>query len=94
MVEQDSDFGFQHRPTLTFRLEGQLDQSRIDELDRTLTPASGVPGMELIVDISRVTLMDSTVTDWLLRTQDKLGHRHGRLRFVPADGELVSHLTR
>ena len=94
MVEQDSDFGFQHRPTLTIRFEGQLDQSRIDELERTLTPASRVPGMELIVDISRVTLMDSSVTDWLLQAQDKLGHRHGSLRFVPADGELASHLTR
>lgn len=87
MVEQDSDFGHQH-PRLTIRFEGELDLSRIDELDRTLTPVSSIYGMELIVDISGVTVLDSTVIDSLLCIREKLRQRRGSLRIVPADREL------
>jgi anti-anti-sigma factor len=87
MVEQDSDFGHQH-PRLTIRFEGELDLSRIDELDRTLTPVSSIYGMELIVDISAVTVLDSTAIDSLLCVREKLRQRRGSLRIVPADREL------
>jgi anti-anti-sigma factor len=73
---------------LTIRFEGELDLSRIDELDRTLTPASSIYGMELIVDISGVTVLDSTVIDSLLCIREKLRQRRGSLRIVPADREL------
>jgi anti-anti-sigma factor len=87
MVEQDSDFGHQH-PRLTIRFEGELDLSRIDEIDRTLTPVSSIYGMELIVDLSGVTVLDSTVIDSLLCIREKLRQRRGSLRIVPADREL------
>lgn len=87
MVEQDSDFGHQH-PRLTIRFEGELDLSRIDEFDRALTPVSSIDGMELIVDISGVTVLDSTVIDSLLCIREKLRQRRGSLRIVPADREL------
>lgn len=87
MVEQDSDFGHQH-PRLTIRFDGELDLSRIDEVDRALTPVSTIYGMELIVDISGVTVLDSTVIDSLLCIRENLRQRRGSLRIVPADREL------
>lgn len=83
MVEHDSDFGFRHAlPRVMVRLDGDLDLSRIDELDRALGPASSLYGVELTVDVTGVTFMDSTVISWLLCIQEKLGHRKGRLRVV------------
>ena len=95
MVEHDSDFGFRHQlPRVTVRLDGELDMSRIGELDRAVTPASSLYGVELIVDVTGVTLMDSTVVSWLLRTQEKVRHRKGRLRVVAApDGGLLRILA-
>lgn len=92
MVEQDSDFGLQHR-TLTIRFEGELGLSRIGELDRALTPASSLYGMELTVDVSAVTLMDPAVIDWLLCIRERLMHRNGSLRIVPSDPDFVTVLA-
>ena len=89
MVEHDSDFGLRHPvPRLTFRFEGELDLSRIDELDRTLSPASSLNGVEIIVDLTCVTFVDSTIIGWLLSTQENVRRRNGRLRLVatPAEG--------
>ena len=85
MVEHDSDFGFRHQlRRVTIRLDGELDLSRIDELDRALTPASSLSGAELIVDVTGVTFIDTAVITWLLCTRDKLAHRNGRIRVVAA----------
>ena len=94
MVEHDMDFGLRHTvPRLTFRFEGELDLSRIDELDRTLSPASSLDGVEIIVDLTCVTFVDSTIIRWLLSTQENLRHRNGRLRVVATQvGGLVKIL--
>jgi anti-anti-sigma factor len=91
MVEQDSDFGFRRQlPKVTIRFEGDLDMSRIDELDRAVRPASMLASVELIADLTAVTFMDSSVIRWLLLTQEMLRCRHGRLRVIAArDGPLV-----
>src|SRR5687768_11956062 len=93
MVEQDSDFGFRPRPKLTVRFEGNLDPSRIGELDRALSPASRLFRMDLTVDISCVTFMDPSVVDWLLCFREKVGRSCGSLRIVPSDSKFVSLLT-
>ena len=95
MVEHDSDFGFSHpTPRLTFRFEGGLDFSRIDELDRTLSPPSSLDGVEIIVDLTCVTFVDSTVIRWLLSTQENVRRRNGRLRLVTSpSGGLVKVLA-
>ena len=83
MVEQDIDFGFQHSlPRLTVRFEGELDISRLGELDRALTPASRLFGVELNVDLTAVTFMDSSVIGWLTRTQVEVRRCNGRLRLL------------
>ena len=89
MVEHDSDFGLRHpTPRLTVRFEGELDLSRLNELDLALGPASNLNGVELIVDLTEVTFIDTTVIRWVLSTQEKLRDRHGCLRVVatPAGG--------
>jgi anti-anti-sigma regulatory factor len=93
MVEQDSDFGFRPRPRLTVRLEGNLDPSRIGELDRALSPASRLFRLDLTVDISGVTFMDPSVVDWLLCFREKVGRSYGSVRIVPSDSQFVSLLT-
>ena len=83
MVEHDSDFGFRHQlRRVSIRLDGELDLSRIGELDRALTPASSLHGAELVVDVTGVTFIDTAVITWLLCTRDKLAHKNGRIRVI------------
>ena len=95
MAEQNDDFGDQPPlPTLTVRFEGELDLSRLDELDEALTPASKLFGVELNVDLTGVTFMDSTVIGWLTRAQAELRRCNGRMRVVAArDSTLVKLLS-
>ena len=95
MVEHDSDFGSRHPlPRVMVSFDGDLDLSRIDELDRALGPASSLYGVELTVDVTGVTFIDATVLGWLLCIQEKLGHRKGRLRVVATpDGGLIRILA-
>lgn len=83
MAEHDSEPGIRHSlPRLTVRFEGELDLSRIDELDGALTPAATLDGLDLTVDLTAVTFVDSTAVMWLLRTQQDLSNRNGRLRVI------------
>ena len=83
MIEHDSELGIRHSaPRLIIRFEGELDLSRVDELDGALTPAASLDGLDLTVDLTAVTFVDSTAVMWLLRTQEDLGHRNGRLGVV------------
>ena len=95
MVEQNDDLGVQQPlPKLTVRFEGELDLSRIDELDGALTPASKLSGVELNVDLTAVTFMDSTVIGWLNRAQAEVRRCNGRMRVVAArDSTLVKLLS-
>jgi anti-sigma B factor antagonist len=95
MVEHDSDFGFrQPQRRLTIRFDGELDLARVEELNRAAASALAMHAVELIIDLTRVTFMDSTVIGWLIRTKDQLERRRSRLRVVTAlDGQLVRLLT-
>ena len=79
---------------LTVRFEDELDLARVDELNRATASALAVNAVELTVDLTQVTFMDSTVINWLIQTKDQLERRLGRLRVVAApEGQLVRLLT-
>ena len=81
-----------HRITLSF--EGELDLARVDELNRATDSMLIARVVELIVDLTRVTFMDSTVIGWLMRTKEEIEGRSGRMRIVAVpEGGLVRLLA-
>ena len=93
VVERDS--GFEVGPSLaslSFRIEGHLDISRIEELDRAVAPALSADGVRFFLDITDVTFMDSIALGWLLRTQEQLQRRNGCLRIVAAGNSGLPRL--
>ena len=91
-VEQESDLGLRRRVTLSF--EGELDIARMDELNKATDLALAAQAAELIVDLMRVTFMDSTVIGWLMRTKEEVESRQGRMRVVAVpEGGLVRLLA-
>ena len=92
-VEQESDLGSRHR-RVTLSFEGELDIARMDELNKATDLALAAQAAELIVDLMRVTFMDSTVIGWLMRTKEEVERRQGRMRVVAVpEGGLVRLLA-
>lgn len=81
-------------PWIVLTLSGELDISRTEELDEMAASAVSHQGINVIVDLSAVTFMDSSALRWLLRLQDRIGEVQGRLRVIaPSGGSLVRLLS-
>ena len=80
------------RDSLAIAVEGELDIARIEELDRLVAPALAGEGVDVIIDIGKVTFLDSTGLGWLLRTQDNLKRCKGSLRVVSAGQAVLPRL--
>ena len=79
---------------MTLSFEGELDLARVDELNRATDSMLIARVVELIVDLTRVTFMDSTVIGWLMRTKEEIEGRSGRMRIVAVpEGGLVRLLA-
>ena len=93
-VEQDAGIGFQPPRRMTLSFEGELDLARVDELNRATDLALIAQVIELTVDLTRVTFMDSTVIAWLIRTKEEIEGRKGRMRIVAVpEGGLIRLLA-
>ena len=53
----------------TLRLDGEIDLSRQEELEDLILAHCNERASDVIIDLSRVTFMDSTGLSWLVRTQ-------------------------
>jgi anti-sigma B factor antagonist len=73
-------------PWVLLTLTGELDMSRTEELDEMVAAAMEGDRIDVIVDLSEVTFMDSSVLRWLLKVQDLTDRVSGRLRLVALDG--------
>ena len=73
-------------PWVLLTLTGELDMSRTEELDEMVAAAMEGDRIDVIVDLSEVTFMDSSVLRWLLRVQERTDRVSGRLRLVAVDG--------
>ena len=84
--------GFSH--WIVFALSGELDMSRISELDALFAPALCGEPVKALVDFSDVTFMDSSALGWLLKVQDEVDKADGKLHLVaPAEGSLMRLLS-
>ena len=73
-------------PWVLLTLTGELDLSRTGELDEMVAAAMEGDRVDIIVDLSEVTFMDSSALRWLLKVQDRTDRVSGRLRLVAPDG--------
>ena len=73
-------------PWVLMTLTGELDMSRTAELDEMVAAAMEGDRVDVIVDLSEVTFMDSSALRWLLRVQERIDQVSGRLRLVAVDG--------
>jgi anti-anti-sigma factor len=81
-------------PWLVFTITGELDMSRIDELDAMVGPAFAAARVNAIFDLSGVSFMDSSALRWFLKVQDRTDLSAGQLRLVaPADGHFQRLLS-
>ena len=81
-------------PWLVFTVTGELDMSRIDELDEMVGSAFDAPPVNAIFDLSGVSFMDSSALRWFLKVQDRTDLSAGQLRLIaPADGHFQRLLS-
>ena len=77
------------------RLSGELDLANADSLEAELDKALGDDHREVVVDLERLSFIDSTGLALLIRAVDRDGDR-GRLSCVPSRGlavQRVLHVT-
>ena len=81
-------------PWLVFTFTGELDLSRLDELDEMVGTAFAGERVNAIFDLSGVSFMDSSALRWFLRIQDRTDLCRGQLRLIaPADGNFQRLLS-
>lgn len=81
-------------PWVVFKLSGELDMSRTDELDAMAATTFNGEKCHAIFDLSDVAFMDSSALRWLLKVQDRADERGGGLRLVaPEGGSLLRLLS-
>ena len=71
-------------PVIT--LTGEIDLSRIEELDQIFKSGWRRQAPGLIIDCTPVTFMDSTGLGWLLRVESEVVNDGGQLRVVLSQG--------
>ncbi|MEX0667844.1 MAG: STAS domain-containing protein, partial [Acidimicrobiia bacterium] len=79
-------------PWIVLTLNGELDMSRIVELDEMAALAFHGDQVDAIFDLSGVTFMDSSALSWLLKVQERADHVGGRLRLVAPEGGSLTCL--
>jgi anti-anti-sigma factor len=76
-------------PWRVFVVTGEVDMSRIDELDELVGTAFDGARVNAIFDLSGVSFMDSSALRWFLKVQDRIDLSAGQLRLVaPSDGQF------
>ena len=76
-------------PWLVFKVSGELDMSRIDELEELVGSALDGARVNAIFDLSGVSFMDSSALRWFLKVQDRIDLSTGLLRLVaPPEGHF------
>jgi anti-sigma B factor antagonist len=78
-----------------FRIElaGEVDLAAQPELDRLLSESDGAREGTVLLDLSRVTFLDSTGLHWLLRARDAIARSGGTLAIAVGDGPVRSVLA-
>jgi anti-sigma B factor antagonist len=78
---------------LRIELAGEVDLAARPELDRLLSESDGAREGTVLLDLSRVTFLDSTGLHWLLRARDAIARSGGTLAIAVGDGPVRSVLA-
>lgn len=70
-------------------LEGEVDLTRIDELEGLIKASPPESGAFMVIDLSPVTFMDSSGLNWLIRTEATISEVGGTCALVVPDGQLA-----
>jgi len=79
-------------PPRTIRLFGELDIQTARELAPTLSEAVGDVTRELVVDLSKVTFIDSTLLGALARAAGQLANQGRELTLIRKPGSAIDRL--
>jgi anti-sigma B factor antagonist len=79
-------------PPRTIQLYGELDINTARELGPTLSEAVGDVSRELVVDMRRVTFIDSTLLGALARAAGQLRNQGRSLTLVRTPGSIIDRL--
>ena len=75
---------------LTFA--GELDMARTPDLDQMAAEVLSRDRVDVVVDLSGVSFMDSSALRWLLNFQDRIDGASGRLRLAAPPGGSLERL--
>lgn len=79
-------------PTIVITLAGELDLHRARDLQASLSEAIGHPQAEPVIDLRRVTFIDSTALGALLHAAEQLRRRGKKLVLAVAEGPVMGLL--
>ncbi len=75
--------------TQVFALHGSLDIATSPSLRAALLEAAEHEGHALVVDLSNLEFLDSTGLGALIGAHKRAGERHGTLRIVVGEGQIL-----
>ena len=78
--------------TFVLTLTGELDMARTPDLDRVAADVLASDKVDAVVDLSKVSFMDSSALRWLLNFQDRLVRASGSLRVAAPPGGTLERL--
>ena len=84
--------GQMNSPWSVLTLTGELDISRTADLDQMASEVLGRDRVDVIVDLTEVSFMDSSALRWLLNLRDRLEAASGRLSLVSPPGGILERL--
>ncbi|MFJ6391070.1 STAS domain-containing protein [Streptomyces sp. NPDC091972] len=73
-------------------LEGEIDHQSVGGLTRALVPADSAVGQRVVIDLSRVTFMDSSGVNALIAAFQAAANAGGWLRLVVVRGAVLRTL--
>ena len=84
----------ENSPWVLLTVTGELDMSRTDELDEMAAEIDRDGPANIIVDLTKVTFMDSSALGWFLKLQERREEISRNLRLVaPNQGNLARLLS-
>ncbi|MFG1944498.1 STAS domain-containing protein [Nonomuraea sp. NPDC048826] len=84
----------QHGERIVVSLAGEVDVDNVADVRRCLAEAVRTHGPCLVVDLSRLTFIDTTGLGVLVRQLADLRERDGTMALVAQDGQVLRRLRR
>jgi anti-sigma B factor antagonist len=83
-----------HGELVVVSLSGEVDADNVSKVRKCLEEAVETHGPRLVVDLSRLTFIDTTGLGMLVRQLATLQERDGTMALVAPDGQVLRRLRR